>query len=162
VSPAEDRHLVGDLRPGGEHEPFRMSIRAGFGAGSSRPRYSVGQDCGKRCGELPSPVSDQEPEVGLGRLLAPHRLLALHRCSSSRSCLGGSTGYERSTLCVRGDVLLWVALKASLMAECLADGAGDADCGIGVSELVGASHVSEHAADGDFGLGHAGCSSCRR
>jgi hypothetical protein len=30
-----------------------------------------------------------------------------------------------------------------------------------VSELVGASHVSEHAADGDFGLGHAGCSSCR-
>jgi len=92
-----------------------------------------------------------------------HRLLlALHRCSSSRSCLGGSTGYERSTLCVRGDVLLWVALQASLMAECLADGAGDADCGIGVSELVGASHVSEHAADGDFGLGHAGCSSCRR
>ena len=39
VSPAEDRHLVGDLRPGREHEPFRMSIRAGFGAGSSRPRY---------------------------------------------------------------------------------------------------------------------------
>jgi hypothetical protein len=89
-------------------------------------------------------------------------LLTLHGCSSSRSSLGGSTGYERSTLCVRGDVVLWVALQASLMAECLADGAGDADCGIGVSELVGASHVSEHAADGDLGLCHAGRSSCRR
>ena len=48
--------------------------------------------------------------------------------------------------------MLWVALQASLMAECFADGAGDANYGIGVSELVGASHVSEHAADGDFGL----------
>ena len=84
------------------------------------------------------------------------------RCSSSRSPLGGGTGYERGTLCVRGDVLLWVALQASLMAECFADGAGDTDCGIGVSELVGASHVSEHAADGDFRLCRAGCSSCWR
>ena len=33
--------------------------------------HRFGQDCGKRCGELPSPVADQEPEVGLGRLLAP-------------------------------------------------------------------------------------------
>jgi hypothetical protein len=71
VSPAEDRHLVGDLRPGREHEPFRMSIRAGFGADRHGLDTSVGQDCGKRCGELPSPVADQEPEVGLGRLLAP-------------------------------------------------------------------------------------------
>ena len=63
----------------------------------------------------------------------------------------GGTGYERGTLGVRGDVLLWVALQASLMAECFADGAGDSEGGIGVSELVGASHVSEHAADGDFG-----------
>ena len=76
--------------------------------------------------------------------------------------LGGGTGYERGTLRVRGDVVLWVALQASLMAECFADGAGDADGGIGVSELVGASHVSEYAADGDFGLCHAGCSSCWR
>jgi hypothetical protein len=45
------------------------------------------------------------------------------------------------------------------MAECFADGAGDADCGIGVSKLVGASHISEHPADGDFGLCRAGCSS---
>ena len=34
--------------------------------------------------------------------------------------------------------------------------------GIGVSELVGASHVSEYAANGDFGLCHTGRSSCRR
>ncbi len=78
------------------------------------------------------------------------------------SPLGGGTGYKRGTLGVRGDVLLWVALHASLMAECFADGAGDAEGGIGMSELVGASHVSEDAADGDFGLCHAGCSSCRR
>jgi hypothetical protein len=74
----------------------------------------------------------------------------------------GDTGYERRTLGVRGDVLLWVALQAPLMAECFADGAGDSEGGIGVSELVGASHVSEHAADGDFGLCRAGPSSCRR
>jgi hypothetical protein len=73
--------------------------------------------------------------------------------------LGGGTSCERRTLGVRGDVLLWVALQASLMAECFADGAGDADYGIGVSELVGASHVSEHTADGDFGLCRAGRSS---
>jgi hypothetical protein len=74
-------------------------------------------------------------------------------CSSP---LGGGAGYERGTLRVRGDVLLWVAFQASLMAECFADGAGDADCGIGMSKLVGASHVSEHAADGNFGLCRAG------
>jgi hypothetical protein len=34
---AEDQHPVGDLRPGGEHESFRISIRAGLRAGFSRP-----------------------------------------------------------------------------------------------------------------------------
>jgi hypothetical protein len=53
---------------------------------------------------------------------------------------------------VRGDVLLRVALQAPLIAECFADGAGDPEGGIGVSELVGASPVSEHPADGDPGL----------
>ena len=61
---AEDEHPVGDLGPGGEHEPFRVSVRAraagrdlhGFDAG-------VGQDRIERCGELPGPVADQEPEV---------------------------------------------------------------------------------------------------
>jgi hypothetical protein len=76
--------------------------------------------------------------------------------------LGGSTGHEGGTLGVRGDVLLWVALQASLMAECFADGAGDADGRVGVSELVGASHVSDHTANGDFGLRHAGSSPGRR
>ena len=62
---AEDQHLVGDLRPGGEHESFRMGIRArapgrdlhGFDTG-------VAQDCVERLGELPGPVADQEPEIG--------------------------------------------------------------------------------------------------
>jgi hypothetical protein len=66
--------------------------------------------------------------------------------------LGGGTGYERGTLGVRGDVLLGVALQASVMAECFAGGAGDAEGGVGMSELVGASPVSEYAVDGDFGL----------
>ena len=72
MSLAEDQHPVGDLGPGGEYEPFRKSIRS---RAARRDLHgldtSVGQDCGKRCGELPSPVADQEPEVGLGRLLAP-------------------------------------------------------------------------------------------
>ena len=77
-------------------------------------------------------------------------MVMLSRCCI-RFCSGG-TGYERGTLGVRGDVLLWVALQASLMAECFADGAVDAEGGIGVSELVGTSPVSEYTADSDGGL----------
>ena len=55
--------------------------------------------------------------------------------------------------------MLGVALQASLMTECFAAGAGDAEGGVGMSKLVGASHVSEHTADGDFGLRHTGRSS---
>lgn len=55
--------------------------------------------------------------------------------------------------------MLGVALQASVMTECFAGGAGDAEGRVGMSKLVGASHVSEYAADGDFGLRHAGCSS---
>ena len=61
---AEDQHPVGDLRPGGEHEPFRVSVRART---SGRDLHgldtSAGQDCAKRFGELPGPVADQEPEA---------------------------------------------------------------------------------------------------
>ena len=70
----------------------------------------------------------------------------------SGSPLGGGTGYERRTRDVRGDVLLGVALQASLMTECFAGRAGDAEGRVGMSKLVSASHVSEHAADSDFGL----------
>jgi hypothetical protein len=66
--------------------------------------------------------------------------------------LGGGAGCECGTLGVGGDVLLGVALQASVMAECFAGGAGDAEGGVGMSELVGASPVSEYAVDGDFGL----------
>ena len=60
----EDQHPVGHLRPGGEHKPFRICIRArapgrdlhGLDAGA-------GQDRVEGCGELPGPVADQEPEV---------------------------------------------------------------------------------------------------
>ena len=61
---AEDEHPVGDLGPGGEHEPLRKSVRArasgwdlhGLDAGS-------GEDRVERVGELPGPVADQELEV---------------------------------------------------------------------------------------------------
>jgi len=61
---AEDQHPVGDLRPGGEHEPFGISVRAR--APGRDLRYlnaGVGQDCVERRGELPGPVADQEPEA---------------------------------------------------------------------------------------------------
>jgi hypothetical protein len=61
---AEDQHPVSDLRPGGEHEPLRISIRA------RTPRRdldhfdtSICQDRVERRAELPGPVPDQEPEV---------------------------------------------------------------------------------------------------
>ena len=61
---AEDQHPVGDLGPGGEHEPFGISIRAGTsGRDLHGSDAGVGQDRVKRCGELPGAVTDQEPEV---------------------------------------------------------------------------------------------------
>jgi len=77
---------------------------------------------------------------------------AVRLAAVSGFLLDGGTGYERGTLGVRGDVLLGVALQASVMAEYLAGGAGDAEGGVGMSELVGASRVSDYAVDGDFGL----------
>ena len=61
---AEDEHLVGDLGPGGEHEPFRKCIRS---RAARRDLHGLdtgaGQDCVERFGELPGPVADREPEV---------------------------------------------------------------------------------------------------
>ena len=61
---AEDQHPVGDLGPGGEHEAFRKSIRS---RAARRDLHGLdtgaGQDRVKRCGELPGPVADQEPQV---------------------------------------------------------------------------------------------------
>ena len=61
---AEDQHPVGDLGPGGEHEPFRIGVRART---ARRDLHDLdtgtGQDRVERAGELPGPVPDQEPEV---------------------------------------------------------------------------------------------------
>ena len=61
---AEDEHPVGDLGSDGEHEPFRVSVRA---RAARRDLHGldvgVGQDCVERPGELPGPVADQVPEV---------------------------------------------------------------------------------------------------
>jgi len=58
VALAEDQHPVGDLGPGGEHEPFRISIRARApGRGLHSLDARAGLDCVKRCGELPGAVS---------------------------------------------------------------------------------------------------------
>jgi len=62
---AEDQHPVGDLLAGGEHEPFRITVR------SRAPRRDlhhldtgIGQDGVKGRGELPGPVPDKESEAG--------------------------------------------------------------------------------------------------
>ncbi len=62
---AEDEHPVGDLGPGGEHEPFRISVRArAAGRDLRHLDTGIGQDRVKRCGELPGPITDEEPEAG--------------------------------------------------------------------------------------------------
>ncbi len=61
---ADDQHPVSDFGPGGEHEPFRKSIRSR--AARRDLHYldaGIGQDRVKRRGELPSPVADQEAKV---------------------------------------------------------------------------------------------------
>jgi hypothetical protein len=62
---AEDQHLAGEAGPGGEHEPFRITVRP---RAARRDLHhldtSVGQDRVKRSGELAGPVPDQEPEAG--------------------------------------------------------------------------------------------------
>jgi hypothetical protein len=61
---AEDQYPVSDLLPGSEHEPFGISVRA---RAPGRDLHYLGtgisQDCVKRRGELPGPVTDQEPET---------------------------------------------------------------------------------------------------
>jgi len=70
MPPAEDQHPVGDLGPGGEHEPFGITVcsRAprrdlhGFDPGISQNRV-------EGCGVLPGPVPDQELVATRGRTL---------------------------------------------------------------------------------------------
>jgi hypothetical protein len=64
VPSADDQHLIDDLGPGGEHEPFRIGVRLRiprrdlhhFDAGTSQ--YRIERAC-----ELPGPVAGQEPQV---------------------------------------------------------------------------------------------------
>jgi len=73
---AEDQHPVGDLSPGGEHEPFRISVRArASGRNLHRLDTSIGQERVKRRGELPGPITDQEPEAG-GAITQIHQEVA--------------------------------------------------------------------------------------
>jgi len=67
---AEDEHPVGELGPGGEHEPFRMSVRSWApGRDLHGLDTGTGQDRVERRGELPGPVPDQEPVATRGRTL---------------------------------------------------------------------------------------------
>jgi hypothetical protein len=61
---AEDQHPVGDLGPGGEHEPFGIGVRPRApGRDLHRLDARAGQDRVEGRGELPGPVADQEPEA---------------------------------------------------------------------------------------------------
>ena len=76
VPRAEDEHPVGDLGPGCEHEPFRVSVRARAAwRDLHRLDTGIGQDCVKRRGELPGAVPYQEPEVG-GAITQIHQEVA--------------------------------------------------------------------------------------
>jgi hypothetical protein len=59
---AEDQHPVGDLCPGREYEPFRISVR-GRASGRDFRCLDAGAGQGRieRFGELPGAVADQEP-----------------------------------------------------------------------------------------------------
>jgi hypothetical protein len=54
----EDEHPVGDLGPGGEHEPFRLSVRPrAAGRNLHDLDAGIGQDRVKRRGELTGPIT---------------------------------------------------------------------------------------------------------
>jgi hypothetical protein len=74
---AEDQHPVGDLSPGGEHDPLRVGVRART-SGWDLDRFdtSADQDRVERGAELPGPVADQEPEIG-GAVTEIHLLVDL-------------------------------------------------------------------------------------
>jgi hypothetical protein len=56
---AEDEHPVSDFGPGGEHEPFRIRVRARTPRRDlDRFDADIGQDRVERGAELPGPVPD--------------------------------------------------------------------------------------------------------
>ena len=61
---AEDEHPVGELCPGGEHEPFRVRVRP---RATGRDLHGLdpgtGQDLVECVSGLPGPIADQEPEA---------------------------------------------------------------------------------------------------
>ena len=75
---AEDQHPVGDLGPGGEHEPFGVGVRARApGRDLHHLDTGAGQDRVEGRGELPGPVADQEPEAAAP---APRSIRRLRIC----------------------------------------------------------------------------------
>ena len=73
---AADQHPVGDLGPGGEHEPFRISVRPrAAGRNLHDLDAGIGQDRVKLRGELTGPITDQEPEAG-GAITQIHQEVA--------------------------------------------------------------------------------------
>jgi hypothetical protein len=97
---AEDQHAVGNFGPGGEHEPFRKSVRARtarrelYGLGSR-----IGQNCVKRYGELPGPVADKEPEVR-GAITQIHQQVANLLCATI-GIANSTVGRGESAICSR-------------------------------------------------------------
>ena len=60
---AEDRHPVGDLGPGGEHEPFRRAFACGLRGGIFTASIPAPARTASNDAELPGPVADQGPEA---------------------------------------------------------------------------------------------------
>jgi len=88
---AEDQHPVGDLGPGGEHEPFRVSVRPRTPGRDLHGHDSgIGQDRVERRGELPGPVPDQEPEA-CGTITQIHQQVADLLCGPRPVRVRGDT-----------------------------------------------------------------------
>jgi hypothetical protein len=65
---AEVEHPLGDLGPAVSTNRSAKRSRVGCGRVLHNLHIGIGQDRVKRCGELPGPVTDQEPEVRPGYL----------------------------------------------------------------------------------------------
>ena len=108
AGPARSRHLAPSWSPGAGVASARWS--QGWSTGGAACRRIGGRSAGFARASWTCAASAIEGKKS-----------DLTRCGERRgpcqAFLGGGTDYERRTLGVRGDVLLGVALQASLMAE---------------------------------------------
>ena len=110
---AEDQHPIRNLRPGGEHEPFRVSVRA---RAAGRDLYGldtgVGQDCVKRPRLVLALGFDVPAAVGISLLV-----IAINSATALAVRLGGHTSLDWPLLGVFTVAALAGALAGNRVAS---------------------------------------------